>query len=98
MCIRDSSANTAVEWGLVNESVPVDRLDEAVDSLIEKILRFSPHTIAVGKQAYYAQAELPEASAYEVTTPVMASNAAHEVAQEGMSAFLEKRKPHWPVR
>jgi enoyl-CoA hydratase/carnithine racemase len=90
------NADTAVEWGLVNQSVPDDELDEAVDSLVGKILRFSPRTIAVGKGAYYEQAELPEGRAYEITTPIMASNAAADVAQEGMSAFLDKREPEWP--
>lgn len=90
------TANTAVEWGLINESVPEGSLDEAVGDLAEKILRFSSHTIAIGKKAYYAQAELPEDRAYEITTPVMAANAANADAQEGMGAFLEKRKPVWP--
>lgn len=89
-------ANTAVEWGLINQSVPDEMLDQAVDRLVEKILRFSPHTIAIGKRAYYAQAGMTETRAYEVTTPIMASNAADAVAQEGMGAFLEKRAPRWP--
>lgn len=90
------NADTAVEWGLINQSVPDEDLDEAVESLVSKILRFSPRTIAVGKRAYYEQAELPESHAYEITTPVMASNAAADVAQEGMGAFLDKREPEWP--
>lgn len=90
------NADTAVEWGLINQSVPDDELDDAVDSLVDKILRYSPRTIAVGKSAYYAQAELPESRAYEITTPIMASNAAADVAQEGMGAFLDKRQPEWP--
>lgn len=90
------NADTAVEWGLINQSVPDDELDDALDSLLEKILRYSPRTIAVGKRAYYAQAELPESRAYEITTPIMASNAAADVAQEGMGAFLDKREPEWP--
>ncbi len=90
------TADTAVEWGLINQSVPDDELDGAVESLVGKILRYSPRTIAVGKQAYYEQAELPEDRAYEITTPVMASNAAADVAQEGMGAFLDKRDPQWP--
>ncbi|MGB8360728.1 MAG: enoyl-CoA hydratase [Acidimicrobiia bacterium] len=91
-------AHQAVEWGLINEAVPVDELDAAVGRLAEKILRFSPTTIATGKHAYYAQAELPEGTAYEVTTPIMAGNAARGDAQEGMTAFLEKRDPVWPDR
>lgn len=91
-------AARAVEWGLINEAVPADRLDEVVDDLAQKILRFSSKTIAIGKHAYYAQAELPESAAYEVTEPIMAADAAGEDAQEGMSAFLGKRQPVWSDR
>lgn len=90
------SAPTAVEWGLVNEAVPDDGLDEAVNGLVDKILRYSSRTIALGKRAYYAQAGLPESAAYQVTTPIMAENAADDDAQEGMGAFLDRRKPVWP--
>ena len=91
-------ATQAVEWGLINMAVPADELDDAVGELAGKILRFSASTIAIGKQAYYAQAELPEPAAYEIATPVMAANAANADAQEGMGAFLEKRKPIWAER
>lgn len=90
-------AAQAVEWGLINEAVPADALDEAVAALAGKIMQYSPNTISIGKHAYYAQAELPEDRAYEVTTPIMAANAANAAAQEGMSAFLEKRPPEWPA-
>jgi enoyl-CoA hydratase/carnithine racemase len=92
------SAPTAVEWGLINDAVPAEQLDEAVDELVAKILRFSTTTIATGKRAYWSQAGQPESTAYEITTPVMASNAAAPDAQEGMSAFLEKRDPVWTDR
>lgn len=92
------SARQAVEWGLINQAVPAEELDSAVDELANKILRFSAKTIATGKQAYYAQSELPETAAYEITEPIMADNAARDDAQEGMSAFLEKRDPVWPDR
>jgi enoyl-CoA hydratase/carnithine racemase len=88
-------ATQAVEWGLINEAVPADRLDDAVNELANKIMRFSSKTIATGKHAYYAQAELPEDAAYDIATPIMADNAASEDAQEGMSAFLDKRDPIW---
>ena len=87
-----------MEWGLINMAVPVDELDDAISELAEKILRFSTKTIEIGKQAYYAQAELPEHAAYEITTPIMAANAANADAQEGMGAFLKKRKPVWAER
>lgn len=91
-------AKQAVEWGLINEAVPAGDLDDAVRRMAEKILRFSSHTISLGKEAYYAQAELPEDHAYEITTPVMAANAASVDAQEGMLAFVEKRDPKWSDR
>lgn len=90
------TADTAVEWGLINQSVPEDRLDQAVEALVDKILMFSPKTLATGKRAYYAQAGLAESHAYDITTPVMAANAGDDSAQEGMSAFLDKREPDWP--
>lgn len=88
-------AHQAVEWGLINRAVPAEQLDDAVRELADKILRFSSKTIATGKHAYYAQAELPEDAAYEITTPIMAGNAHSDDAQEGMSAFLDKRDPVW---
>jgi len=91
-------AKTAVDWGLINQAVPTDDLDDAVAALAGKILRYSPKTIALGKSCYYAQAELPEDAAYEVATPIMAANAANPDAQEGMGAFLEKREPKWSGR
>lgn len=92
------SATQAVEWGLINMAVPAAELDDAVGELAGKILRFSAGTIEIGKQAYYAQAELPELAAYEIATLIMAANAANADAQEGMGAFLEKREPIWAER
>ena len=88
-------AATAVEWGLVNMAVPPDELDAAVKTLIAKIVRFSPAVIGIGKEAFYTQIDLEEPAAYDFTRTVMASNAGHPDAQEGMSAFLEKRTPTW---
>ena len=91
-------AATAVEWGLVNAAVAPEELDAAVMEMADKILVYSKSTIALGKSTYYAQAELPEDAAYEIVTPVMASNAASVDAQEGMGAFLDKRDPQWSDR
>lgn len=88
-------AHTAVDWGLINAAVPTDELDKHIDDLIEKILRFSPTVIGLGKEAFYSQIDLDEHAAYDVTKTVMADNAAMPDAQEGMSAFLEKRAPEW---
>lgn len=89
------SAETAVDWGLINDAVPAGELDAKVEELAARILEFSAATISTGKRAYWSQADQPESSAYQITTPVMASNAAAPDAQEGMSAFLEKRDPVW---
>ena len=55
----------------------------------------SPLTVAIGKEAFYAQVDLDERGAYDLTKAVMATNAQAGDAQEGMSAFLEKREPTW---
>jgi enoyl-CoA hydratase/carnithine racemase len=88
-------APTALEWGLVNRVVPADRLDAAVEELVERIARSSPLTVAIGKEAFYAQAELDEHRAYDLTKSVMAMNSLAADAQEGICAFLEKRQPSW---
>lgn len=91
-------ASTALEWGLVNRVVPEERLDAAVDEFVEAILRSSPKVVGLGKQAFYAQVDLDQHRAYEHTKSVMVANAVLEDAQEGMSAFLQKRKPRWRNR
>jgi enoyl-CoA hydratase/carnithine racemase len=88
-------AATAVEWGLINLAVPAQELDAEVEKLVGQITRFSSDVIGIGKEAFYAQIDLEEHDAYSVTKQVMTSNAAHPDAQEGMSAFLEKRSPEW---
>lgn len=91
-------ASTAAEWGLVNRVVPPDELRAAVDELAARITRFSDHTIAIGKQAFYRQLDCGEPEAYELTKQVMAANAATADAQEGIGAFLGKRSPSWSGR
>src|SRR3954469_16492486 len=88
-------ASTALDWGLVNRVVPPEDLDDAVAELVEAIARSSPLTVGIGKEAFYAQVELDEHRAYDLTKAVMAMNAGADDAQEGMCAFLEKRAPAW---
>ncbi|MGE5272898.1 MAG: enoyl-CoA hydratase [Verrucomicrobiota bacterium] len=88
-------AARALDWGLVNLVVPEEALDEAVAGLAEKIAGSSPLTVAIGKEAFYAQVELDEHRAYDLTKSVMAMNSLAGDAQEGMSSFLEKRTPEW---
>ena len=88
-------ASTALEWGLVTRVVPSEQLDDAVNDLVAAITRSSPLTVAIGKEAFYAQVELDEHRAYDLTKSVMAMNTMAADAQEGMCAFLEKREPTW---
>lgn len=92
------SADTAVDWNLINQAVPADELDDTVLEMANKILEYSKHTISLGKCTFYAQEGLSVDDAYAVAIPVMAGNAANVHAQEGMGAFLEKRDPQWPAR
>jgi enoyl-CoA hydratase/carnithine racemase len=88
-------ASTAVEWGLINRVVSGDELEPAVTELVEAIARSSSYTVATGKRAFYSQVDRPEEDAYEHCKVVMAGNALAHDAQEGMTAFLEKREPVW---
>jgi enoyl-CoA hydratase/carnithine racemase len=91
-------AETAERWGLVNRVVPADQLDAAVMELAAQIGSLSPVAVRSGKAAFYQQVELPQEAAYGLMTEAIACNALTEDAQEGMSAFLEKRKPTWKGR
>ncbi len=88
-------AATACDWGLVNQVVPAEQLDDAVDRLIEAIARSSPYTVGLGKRAFYDQVDRAESDAYERAKAVMTENALAADAQEGMTAFLDKRAPNW---
>jgi enoyl-CoA hydratase/carnithine racemase len=88
-------AATAAEWGLVNKVVPAAQLEEATQLLARQICEASPYTVALGKRAFYALIDLDQDSAYAAASDTMCTNAAAGDAQEGMSAFLQKRKPVW---
>ncbi len=92
---RPVPAQQALAWGLVNRVVPTDKLDETVNELAGAIVASSPLTVRLGKQAFYRQLALDEGEAYTQATEVMTDNALRHDAQEGMSAFLQKRKPTW---
>jgi enoyl-CoA hydratase/carnithine racemase len=91
-------AQTAADWGLINRVVEADELVETTHTLARQIAAASAMTVRVGKRAYYEQVDLDLASAYERCQDVMSRNAAAEDAQEGMTAFLDKRKPVWRER
>jgi enoyl-CoA hydratase/carnithine racemase len=88
-------APTALEWGLVNRVVAAEELEDAVQDLVEAIAGSSSYTLAIGKRAFYAQVDRPEHEAYAHCKDVMTENALAVDAQEGMSAFLQKRQPVW---
>jgi enoyl-CoA hydratase/carnithine racemase len=88
-------AHRAREIGLVNRVVPDDALDGAVTGLARQIAATSPLTLAIGKQAFYRQAELGLADAYTLASEVMTRNMLARDAEEGIDAFLEKRSPVW---
>jgi enoyl-CoA hydratase/carnithine racemase len=89
------SARRAYELGLVNRVVPAGELDAAVREYAEAVLAASPLVIRIGKAAFYEQLALSEPAAYEAATGVMTANAVCRDAQEGMAAFLHKRRPAW---
>jgi enoyl-CoA hydratase/carnithine racemase len=88
-------AATAAEWGLINRVVPAAELESATRELALKIAEASSFTVALGKQAYYAQIDLDQAKAYAYAKEVMTVNSLAHDAQEGISAFLEKRVACW---
>jgi len=89
------SAHRALELGLVNRVVPPEGLDAAVHSLADVILSLSPKVLGLGKRAFYQLQGLDEPTAYAQATDIMVENALCGDAQEGISAFLQKRTPHW---
>lgn len=92
---RPIDAATAAEWGLVNRVVPPDELDAAALELANQIASASPLTLKIGKEAFYRQIDADQEEAYRLMSRTMADNAMTCDAQEGMSAFLAKRRPTW---
>ncbi|MGH7042550.1 MAG: enoyl-CoA hydratase [Acetobacteraceae bacterium] len=88
-------AARAREIGLVNRVVPEAALDEEVARLAGTIAAKSPLTLAIGKEAFYRQAEMPLADAYAYASEVMTRNMLARDAAEGIDAFLGKRAPVW---
>ncbi len=88
-------AEQAADWGLVNRIVPSDQLAQETRKLALDIASASSLTVGLGKQAFYSQIDLDQPKAYDYAKEVMSMNALAADAQEGMCAFLEKRKPVW---
>ena len=88
-------ANYAKEIGLINDCFSKSRINSEILKIAKKIASKSNLTIKIGKQAFYKQLEMPLKKAYSYTSKVMTANMMAIDAKEGISAFLEKRKPVW---
>lgn len=89
------NSEKAVDWGLINEAVPAEKLDEAVDILCKVICSKSQVAVSTGKQLFYKQIEEPLDVAYELASNAMACNMMATDVSEGIDAFFEKRPPQW---
>jgi enoyl-CoA hydratase/carnithine racemase len=88
-------AHAAAEYGLVNRVVPAAKVMDEALGLARLIASKPPTTLAVGKEAFYRQIEMPLAGAYDYASGVMVANMMHGEAREGIGAFIEKRPPVW---
>lgn len=93
-----ASADDALRFGLVNRVVAAGEELGAALALANIIASKSSHTVKIGKEAFYRQAEMPLAEAYQYAAQVMTENMMARDAQEGICAFIEKRKPSWEDR
>ena len=89
------NAATALEFGLVNRVVAQEKLAETVGELAATIAAKSPFAVRLGKKAVHAQVGLGLAEAYEQASRTMVENLLAPDAEEGIGAFIEKRKPVW---
>jgi enoyl-CoA hydratase/carnithine racemase len=91
-------AREAKELGLINRVVPLGDLDSETEALANQISEASPLTLAIGKQAFYAQVDQPDNDAMDFAKQTMTMNLGTEDAQEGIKAFMAKRAPVWRNR
>ena len=90
-------AEEALRLGLVNQVVSPEKLEDAFDALLARLLDKPADVLALGKRTFYRQLEMGLAEAYDFTTGVMVENAGYPSFEEGLAAFVEKRKPVWPT-
>jgi enoyl-CoA hydratase/carnithine racemase len=95
---RFITAEEAEKFGLINKVVEPEKLTVETKNWAMKLSKISRYTIELGKKTFYKQIDKDEESAYEYAKEAIAKNCLSEDAQEGMSAFLEKRKPRWKNR
>jgi len=88
-------ADYAKEIGLINDYFSKSKINTEILKIAKKIASKSNLTIKIGKQAFYRQLEMPLRKAYSYASRMMTLNMMAMDAKEGVSAFLEKRKPNW---
>jgi len=91
-------AEEAIGFGLINRAAPADALEETTLALARKVVSKSPLTLKIGKEAFYRQIEYGLVEAYAYASEVMATNMLARDAEEGIDAFINKRKPEWQGR
>ena len=89
------SADRARELGLVNRVVAPENLVSETLELAQQIASKSPKTLKIGKEAFYAQAEMSLSEAYDYAGRVMVTNLMNQDSREGIDAFIAKRPPKW---
>ena len=96
-CMRGQAidAKKAEEWGLINKSVPTNKLNEAVSKLASDLASLAPGTMQFGLEAYVNQDGMNFDEALPYLGKKSAETFAGPDAQEGIAAFLEKREPNW---
>lgn len=90
------SAARAEQFGLVNKAVADTELDAAIDEMVAKLVEKPRYSVAIGIEGFYKQMEMNLDDAYEYVSDVMVTNMLSQDAEEGIGAFIEKRKPNWP--
>ena len=88
-------AQDAAAYGLINKSVPADRVLAEAMAYAQRIASKPPVTMAIGKEAFYRQIEMDLAEAYDYAAGVMVENMLHAESKEGIGAFIAKRQPDW---
>ncbi|RIK37789.1 MAG: enoyl-CoA hydratase [Chloroflexi bacterium] len=91
-------AQTAVQYGLINDAVPADQLDAAVQRLVDAIATKSSYAVESGKRMFYQQIGMSLEEAYAYAAEVIACDMQADDAAEGIDAFLQKRQPVWQGR
>src|SRR5207244_6335268 len=91
------ASSTALDWGLVNRVVPAAELDAAAYALAAAIIDKPAAVVALGKRFFYAQREERIEKAYAIAAATITRNMLGPDAQEGVAAFVEKRRPRWDV-